>query len=715
MSSSNNGVATVSASGVVTGVSAGTATVTATTQDGGFTATSTITVQIDTSIDFTATATSSSADVNDNVNINLRVIGAESYTATYTNSNTGIFVYNGRNIAPETSFDVFVGNSSGIYNGTAPGTHTLNFTVTSNTGVNASDNTSIEYNGSSTIPVTGVTIGPDPLTMRVGETFTPTFSVIPSNATDQAVFLASSDNTIAAAIATQDITARSVGTVTITATSRDGGFTDTMTVEVLPEATVPLTGVEINPSSLTLNVGESFTFTDITWIPADATNKVANITSNSPSIARMTSGVTVIGERAGTTTIVITTQEGGFTDTVDVTVISNNIPVTGVSVNPNNVSMSESGGGTLIATVSPSNATNQNVTWSSSNTSVATVNSSGVVSGVAPGLVAITVTTQDGGFTATANITVQADNIPVRGVAVSPSSGTITVGNTIRILGSVIPSDATNKNVTWTSSNNSVATVDASGLVTGISPGTANIIITTQDGGWSTDATITVQAATIPVSGVSVSPTSASITEGSTRSLTAAVSPTNATNRNVTWSSSNNGVATVSASGVVTGVSAGTATITATTQDGGFTATSTITVQAAVDNSVVENTWSVPGRTTNAAQIRDKFTFGPNNFQAANGTLTISARITNEVAGQTGEYILIEQLSVSTPTGNAASGPSILGTSATIPNNGDFTIYFDIYADARGAIYRGASTTVELTISNGITNITKTYVIAQDN
>ena len=423
----------------------------------------------------------------------------------------------------------------------------------------------------------------------------------------------------------------------------------------------------------------------------------------------------MIGEAGRSQQSVITTQEGGFTDTVDVTVISNNIPVTGVSVNPNNVSMSESGGGTLIATVSPSNATNQNVTWSSSNTSVATVNSSGVVSGVAPGLVAITVTTQDGGFTATANITVQADNIPVRGVAVSPSSGTITVGNTIRILGSVIPSDATNKNVTWTSSNNSVATVDASGLVTGISPGTANIIITTQDGGWSTDATITVQAATIPVSGVSVSPTSASITEGSTRSLTAAVSPTNATNRNVTWSSSNNGVATVSASGVVTGVSAGTATITATTQDGGFTATSTITVQAAVDNSVVENTWSVPGRTTNAAQIRDKFTFGPNNFQAANGTLTISARITNEVAGQTGEYILIEQLSVSTPTGNAASGPSILGTSATIPNNGDFTIYFDIYADARGAIYRGASTTVELTISNGITNITKTYVIAQDN
>ncbi|WP_298505232.1 Ig-like domain-containing protein, partial [uncultured Maribacter sp.] len=94
--------------------------------------------------------------------------------------------------------------------------------------------------------------------------------------------------------------------------------------------------------------------------------------------------------------------------------------------------------------------------------------------------------------------------------------------------------------------------------------------------------TITVSAATIPVIGVSVTPTSGTITEGNTQTLTATITPSNASNTSVSWSSSNTGVATVSTAGVVTGVSAGTATISVTTQDGNHIATSIITVQAAI-------------------------------------------------------------------------------------------------------------------------------------
>ena len=133
-----------------------------------------------------------------------------------------------------------------------------------------------------------------------------------------------------------------------------------------------------------------------------------------------------------------------------------------------------------------------------------------------------------------------------------------------------------------------------------------------------------------------------------------------------------------------------------------------------VDNSIVENSWNVPSRIANGAQIRDKFTYDPNNFQTANGSLTISATVISTTNGATGHPIIIEQLSVNSPGGNASSGPSILDASAPIPNGDDFSIYFDIYADARGASYIGASTIVRFTITNGITTITRDYEIAQD-
>jgi hypothetical protein len=130
--------------------------------------------------------------------------------------------------------------------------------------------------------------------------------------------------------------------------------------------------------------------------------------------------------------------------------------------------------------------------------------------------------------------------------------------------------------VTWSSSNTAIATVSTSGLVTGVAAGTSNITVTTQDGDYSEYSEITVT--NVSVTGVTVSPTSASIAVNGTQQLTATISPSNATNKNVTWSSSNTAIATVSTSGLVTGVAAGSATITVTTSDGGFHATSAITV-----------------------------------------------------------------------------------------------------------------------------------------
>jgi len=166
--------------------------------------------------------------------------------------------------------------------------------------------------------------------------------------------------------------------------------------------------------------------------------------------------------------------------------------------------------------------------------------------------------------------------VAVTGVSVSPTTVTVGLGSTQQLNATIAPANATNQNLTWTSSNTAVATVNASGLVTAVAAGTTTITVKTVDGNKIATSAITV--ASIPVSSVSVTPTTANLYAGNTQQLSATVSPTNATNKNVTWSSGNNAVATVNSSGLVTAVSAGTATITTTTQDGNKTATATITV-----------------------------------------------------------------------------------------------------------------------------------------
>jgi endo-1,4-beta-D-glucanase Y len=178
-------------------------------------------------------------------------------------------------------------------------------------------------------------------------------------------------------------------------------------------------------------------------------------------------------------------------------------------------------------------------------------------------------------------------SVGVTGVTVSPTSASVAAGATTQLAATVAPANATNKSVSWASSNTGVATVSASGLVTGIGAGTATITVTTSDGSKIATSTITVTSTTtnVAVTGVTMSPTTASVVAGSTIQLSATVAPSNATNKTATWTSSNTAIATVSGTGLVTGVAAGTATITVKTTDGNRTAIATITVTAVATTS----------------------------------------------------------------------------------------------------------------------------------
>ena len=164
--------------------------------------------------------------------------------------------------------------------------------------------------------------------------------------------------------------------------------------------------------------------------------------------------------------------------------------------------------------------------------------------------------------------------IPATGIALDKENISLSVGATQELVATVIPSVATNKNVTWTSNHPEIATVE-NGVVTAVAAGEATITATTEDG--NNVATCTVTVAT-PVTAVTLDKTTLSIKRGNTETLTATVEPEDASNKNVTWASDNEAVATVDENGVVTAVSAGTANVTVTTVDGGKTATCVVTV-----------------------------------------------------------------------------------------------------------------------------------------
>ena len=236
--------------------------------------------------------------------------------------------------------------------------------------------------------------------------------------------------------------------------------------------------------------------------------------------------------------------------------------VTEVKLDKDSLTLDVGGSENFAATITPSNATNKNVTWSSDNQNVATVEN-GKVTAVGAGKATITVTAEDGNKTATCAVTV--NPISVTGVTLDQSALPISVGGSAELKANVTPENATNKTVTWSSDNTAVATVDASGKVTAVAPGTATITVTTADGGKTANCTVTV---TQPVNDVTLDKTTMDLFVGNGGTLTAKIQPDNASNKTVDWTTSNAGVATVDANGKVTAVGAGKATITATAADG---------------------------------------------------------------------------------------------------------------------------------------------------
>src|SRR5205809_649327 len=304
------------------------------------------------------------------------------------------------------------------------------------------------------------------------------------------------------------------------------------------------------------------------------------------------------GADAGTFKVVGKHLATGKSDTATAVVSPVVVPVTAVVVAPATANVTVDSTVQLVAIPVDSAGTalgGRTVTWTSGAPGVATVDGSGLVTGVAAGSATITATSE--GKSGSAAVTVAAaPPAPVASVSISPASASVSVGQTVQL--AAMPKDAngnllSGRTVSWSSGNTDVATVAASGLVTGVSAGAATITAASE--GQTGTAAITVTS--VPVASVAVSPTTASVAVGQTQQLSATpkdASGNPLTGRTVSWSSGNTAVATVSASGLVTGVGAGAATITAASEGQSGTAAITVTSVPVASVAVSPAAASVP-------------------------------------------------------------------------------------------------------------------------
>ena len=277
-----------------------------------------------------------------------------------------------------------------------------------------------------------------------------------------------------------------------------------VTVKNDTPAKKPVTNIELSATSQSLNLTDKKT-ADITVTvePGDATNKsvVWSVSGDAVTLGGSNSDSTrtVTAQKGGTATITVKAEDGSnVSNTIEITVTDDTpVPVTGVSLNKNSLSLTVGGKDTLIATVAPTNASNQKVNWSSSNDKIASVDSNGNVTAVAQGSATITATTEDGKKTATCSVTVTASTVAVTGVTLDKSSATVNVNGTTQLTATVAPSNASNKNVIWKSSNTNIATVDSNGKVTGKAVGEATITVTTADGGKTATCKVTVSKGSV--------------------------------------------------------------------------------------------------------------------------------------------------------------------------------------------------------------------------
>jgi uncharacterized protein YjdB len=473
-SSSDPSKATVSGSGVVTGVAVGSATITATSADGP-SGTATVTVKPVPVESVTLTGTNVTQDAQGKhvylaknattqLDVTVNPANATDTSVTWTSSD------------PSKATVSANGLVSPVANGTAIITVKSNFdsTKTDSCIVTVSD----------PVHLTSISLNESTLNLNKGGTGNLTVTYTPADTTDLRAITWTSSDTSVATVHDGVVTAVGGGTATITATS---AVNNTITATCTVTVNVPLVSISLNRSTLNLNRGANETLT-VTYNPSDTTDSQAiTWTSSNTSVATVSTSGEVTATGGGTTVITATSAANNtITAACAVTVT---VPLESISLNETNLSLSKNDTRQLSVTYNPTDTTQpKTVTWSSNNTSVATVSSSGQVTATGGGTATITATSAaNNTITAACVVTV---TVPLVSISL-PNTMLLGLPGSTHLTVTYNPADTTEKGVDWSSSDDSVATVH-DGVVTAVGGGTAIITATSTANGIQTTCTVTV-------------------------------------------------------------------------------------------------------------------------------------------------------------------------------------------------------------------------------
>lgn len=302
--------------------------------------------------------------------------------------------------------------------------------------------------------------------------------------------------------------------------------------------------------------------------------------SSDPNIVTVYNGV-VMGINEGTA--YITATDGSSTDICKITVINYYIPVKNITLSKSSETLALNSTSKIIVNIEPANASNKKIYYLSSDSSIASVDSNGNVTAKKVGSTYISVNVEN--KTQLYKVTVVKDvSVSLKGISISQNIS-LKEGETSKINVTYTPSNATNKKITWKSSNTGIVTVDANGNIKGIAPGSATITATSKDGNHIATSKITVTAVDKSLKSISLNKTELKLEMGKEETLTVNFNPINAENKKVTWSSSNDEIVTVD-NGKIKAIKPGNAEIKVVSEEGKKEAICKVTVLSAPIESI---------------------------------------------------------------------------------------------------------------------------------
>ena len=548
-----------------------------------------------------------------------------------------------------------------------------------------------------TVAVTGVTLDKGTLELQAGESTTLTATVNPTDASNKNVSWSSSAPGVAAVSASGEVTAVSAGTATITARTEDGDHEATCAVTVTETEPSPSPSPETTetPSPSPETTGTPSPSPETTGTPSPSPE-----TTGTPSPSPETTGTPSPSPETTGTPSPSPETTGTPSPSPETTGTPSPSPETTETPSPSpKTTETPSPSPETTGTPSPSPETTETPSPSPETTGTPSPS---------PETTGTPTPSPSPEATGTPTPTPVPTPVKVTGVSLNKTTLNLLVGTTSTLAADVNPANAADRKVSWSSSDPAVAAVDENGTVTAAAAGRATITVKTADGGFTADCEVNVTEETIALTGIRIDREELTLTEGDTAALIVSMVPENATEQKTVFGSSDENVVTVDPNGKITAIGAGTATVTASTEDGAFTAACQVTVEAKpVVTSVSLNVTTLelvvgrtavlePGFVPEDAQNKD-VTWSSSNEAAAtvdeNGKVTAVAAGTAVITVTTAEGGLTAECTVTvtekTEISNNTFSVDQAAEGVPVINNSDYTLKLDMDAE-KGTIRSAA-------------------------